>query len=129
MASLASTPSLLFGDRGFVAFASLLSLAFHFLSLSPPVLSLNPFSPVFVPTSTNLSLSLSLFRLDTNGQSKLRHYEVPCTEVTSPRRPPFWPDQRHPPERNPHLESLREKRGQLPPPSLPPTTAANYPAL
>lgn len=49
-----------------------LSLVHLFLSLSQPRV---------VPSSRQPS-SVSLVLLDTNGQSKLRHYEVPCTEVT-----------------------------------------------
>lgn len=70
-------------------------LPFLFLSLSPSFYCLPPPHSISFSRSVFLSLSqprvvpssrqpssVSLVLLDTNGQSKLRHYEVPCTEVT-----------------------------------------------
>lgn len=73
----------------FLPFLSL-SLSLALLSSSPALHLFLSFSrsvflslsqPRVVPSSRQPS-SVSLVLLDTNGQSKLRHYEVPCTEVT-----------------------------------------------
>lgn len=52
------------------------------------------YSPLFTPR-------VHLRSPDTNGQSKLRHYEVPGAEVTLLwSHPPFWRCRHHPRERN-----------------------------
>ena len=78
----------------------------------------------FVSFAFSLSLkqppSVSLVLLDTNGQSKLRHYEVPCTEVTPLRSHHFGSTNTAATlGRSPHLESGMRERGlsSLTPPS------------
>lgn len=55
----------------------------------------------FLRCSPRLALRVHLRSPDTNGQSKLRHYEVPGAEVTLLwSHPPFWRCRHHPRERN-----------------------------
>lgn len=114
------------------------------LSTSSPVLShlfLFPSNRLFssfhfASFAFSLSLkqppSVSLVLLDTNGQSKLRHYEVPCTEVTPLRSHHFGSTNTAATlGRSPHLESGMRERGlsSLPPLHPPYQPSANYPAL
>lgn len=63
--------------------------------LSTPYRFLSPLLDPFQPPRVHLRSP------DTNGQSKLRHYEVPGAEVTSLwSHPPFWRCRHHPRERN-----------------------------
>lgn len=64
----------------------------------------------FLRCSTPLAPCAHLRSPDTNGQSKLRHYEVPGAEVTSLwSHPPFWRCRHHPQERNSPWTFHREK--------------------
>lgn len=94
---------------------STLSALYRFLS---PLLTLPPPVPLSPPR-------VHLRSPDTNGQSKLRHYEVPGAEVTPLwSHPPFWRCRHHPRERNSPW-TFTERKG---PPLLPPVTRTRQPA-